>query len=113
MIRARVAILSGRSLFSEGVASRLRQHADEIELHTVDSRQTGALADVIALRPSAIILDATDPDIAHRCPLNVMLEALPSLRVIRLDPQQNLIQVVTSEQHTAEEVRDLIELIEL
>ena len=112
MARARVVILSGRSLFAEGVASRLRQHSDQIELHNVDYRQADALAQVIALQPSTVILDATDPDVDTQCPLGSVLEALPSLKVLRLGPQQNQVQVVTSEQRQATEVSDLISLIE-
>lgn len=110
--RARVVILSGRSLFAEGVASRLRQHGDHIDLHNVDYREPDALAQVVAIQPSTIILDATDPDVDQQCPLGAVLDALPSLKVLRLDPAQNLIQVVTSEQRQAAEVNDLISLIE-
>jgi DNA-binding NarL/FixJ family response regulator len=111
MARRRVAILSGHSLFTEGVASRLRQHSEEIDLHTIDARQSSALSDMIALQPSTIILDATDPEVEQLCPLNRVLEALPSLKVIRLDPQQDHIQVVTSEQRIAADISELISLI--
>ncbi len=113
MSRTRVAILSSQSLFTEGVASRLREHAEQIDLRTVDSRQPDALQQVIAIRPATIILDATDPDIDAQLPLDTVLEALPSLRVIRLDSQHSVVQVVTSEQRSAAEVRDLIQLIGL
>ena len=112
MSQTSVVILSGRSLFAEGVASRLRQHLERFKLHTVDSRQDDALAQVVAVRPSAVILDASDPNVTDHCPLNTLLEALPSLKIIRLDPQRNQVQVVTSEQRQATEVSDLISLIE-
>ncbi|MBI4771438.1 MAG: response regulator transcription factor [Chloroflexi bacterium] len=108
---SRVVILSSRSLFVEGIASRLKQQM-ALELLTVDSRQDDALAQVIAARPTAVILDATDPDVTRHCPLSKLLSAMPSLKVIRLDPQQEQVQVVSSEQRPVGEVRDLIEVIE-
>ena len=111
MAQTRVVICSSRSLFGEGIASRLRQHLGAHELQIVDARQTDALARVIAARPSAVILDATDEEVARRCPLSDLLSALPSLTVIRLDPQQKQVQVVTSEQRAANEASDLIDIL--
>ncbi|HEY4690891.1 MAG TPA: hypothetical protein VIK33_16385 [Anaerolineae bacterium] len=111
MGRTRVIVLSPRSLFAEGVASRLRQHVDQIDLHTIDSREPDALTKVIAMRPDAVILDATDTEIERLCPLKAMLEALPTLKILRLDPQHEHVHVVTSEQHPAGEIGDLISLI--
>lgn len=108
----RVVILSSHSLFAEGVASRLRQHGRHVDLQHVDVRQPDALMSVIDAHPSVVILDATDPNVDRQCPLGVMFQSLPSLRIIRLDPQQDRVQVVTSEQRLAGEVRDLVDLIE-
>jgi DNA-binding NarL/FixJ family response regulator len=110
--RPRVVILSGRSLFTEGIASRLRQDEARVEVVTVDSRQPNALAGVIAAQPTAVIFDATDPESTQHCSLDTLLEALPGLKVLRLDPQQQQVQVVTSEQRKASEVSDLIAVIE-
>ncbi|HLF27628.1 MAG TPA: hypothetical protein VJG32_14935 [Anaerolineae bacterium] len=112
MDRARVVILSGGSLFAQGVASRLQQHTDHIDLHRVDCQEPGALEQIIAVQPAVVILDATDPRIDQACPLTKLLQALPSLKVIRLDSQQDHVQIVTSQQRQAAEVRDLIQLIE-
>lgn len=111
-MRRCVVILSGHSLFAEGVASRLRQHLGQLELQVVDARQPDAMAQIDAVQPSAVILDATDPEITHLCLLSRLQLALPGLKVIYLDPQQEQIQVVTSERRTVEQVRDLIEAIE-
>jgi DNA-binding NarL/FixJ family response regulator len=111
-LRTRVVILSGHSLFAEGVASQLRQTLQGLELEVVDARQPDAMAQVATAQPSAVILDATDPEITHLCLLSRLLLALPGLKVIYLDPQQEQIQVVTSEQHPVEQVHDLIEAIE-
>lgn len=113
MARTRVVILSGQSLFAEGVASRLRQHLDRLELVTIDSRKSDALQQVLDARPSTVILDAADVvDITQDCPLGDLIRELPSFKIIRLDSQQQEIRIVTSEQRLAGEVKDLIELIE-
>lgn len=113
MAGPRVIILSSRSLFVEGVATRLRQHLAEQDVQTVDARQPDVLSLVIAAQPSVVILDATDAEAAQVCAVGDLLKALPSLKIIRLDPQQKQIQVVTSEQRVVDEVRDLTDVIGL
>jgi len=110
-VRRRVVILSGHSLFAEGVASQLRQHPQELELEVVDIRQPDALAQIIAARPSAVIMDATDPEVARLGLLSRLPLALPGLKLICLDSQQEQIQVMTSEQLSADQVRDLLDVI--
>jgi hypothetical protein len=107
----RVVLLTNRSLFAEGVASRLRQALAEHELQTVDARQADALDLIVKIQPHAVILDGTDPEVTQHCPLGTLLGALPSLTVIRLDPEHDVIQVVTSEQRDAGRVQDLLAVI--
>lgn len=106
----RVVILSGRSLFTEGLASRLRQLAEQFIVHQIDSRQADALDRVIAAQPSTVILDVTDEDF-DRSWIGAMVDALPSVKIIRVDPEQQNIQVVTSERRQAGDVSHLIDLI--
>ena len=112
MDQARVVILSGHSLFTQGIASRLRQHSERLEIQIIDPHHADVSEQVVAAQPSAVIIDASDPDAEMYCSIGELLVALPSLKIIRLDPQQPQVQVVTSEQRTAGEVRDLIDLIE-
>ncbi|MFQ5577154.1 MAG: hypothetical protein ACE5G8_09240 [Anaerolineae bacterium] len=107
-----VAILSGHSLFADGVASRLRQILQNVKLIVVDPAQTDAATRIIAAQPAIIILDVTDTEVTQTFSLSKLLLSLPTLKVIRLDPQRDQIQVVTSVQHPAVEVSDLVEVIE-
>lgn len=107
----RVAILSSQSIFAEGVAASLRQRLDDQSLLIVDARQANPLQQVLAARPRSVVLDATDAVIAQYCPLDRLLDALPSLTVIRIDPQHDRIQVVTSTQHRADQMSDLLDVI--
>ena len=106
----RVVVLMGRSLFAAGVISRM-QHLNRFDLQVVDGRQANAIAQVMALQPSAVILDETDPESKH-CSLDKLLFALPSLKVIRLNPQSDQIQVIQWEWRQASEVSDLIQAID-
>ncbi len=106
-----VVILSGRSLFAEGIASRLREHLQLAEFEIVDPRQPDAMAQIAAAQPSIVILDGTDSGVTQFYFLSKLLFSFPKLKVICLDPQQEQIQVVSSEQHPALKVRDLVEVI--
>ena len=109
----RVAVLSSQSIFVEGVVASLRQSLGEQSLTIVDARQSDSLQRVLAARPNSVILDATDSVIAEQCPLEGLLDAMPALTVIRLDPHHDRIQVVKSEQHRGGQLSDLIDVISL
>ncbi len=107
-----VVILSSHSLFAEGVASRLRQHLQQVELEIVDSQRPDVMSQLVTCQPSIVILDISDPGVVQRCSLSKLLMSLPDLKVIRLDLEHEQAQVVTSEQHPASLVRDLAQVID-
>lgn len=111
-MRTRVVILSGYSLFAEGVASRLKKHIDRIDLQVVDINEADVLSKVVSLNPTTVILDAMDSEISNQIPLSELLKELPEVTIIRLDPQQARVQAVTSKEHMLGEVKDLIDVIE-
>lgn len=111
-MRIRVVILSSHLLFAEAIAGRLHQHLEQITHKIVDPRQPDAMTELVAARPAIVILDVTDTEVNQLCSLSQLLLSLPGGKVIRLDPQQEQIQVVTSKQQPVVEVRDLIEVIE-
>ena len=111
MSRIRVVVLTAPSLFTEGIATRLREHSDRIELEVVDSRNADALAKAIAAGPAVVLLEARDRNIERSCPLVDLLAAAPSVKIIRLDPSRDEIQVVTSEQRTVSDPMDLIGMV--
>ena len=65
MVRTPVVILSGQSLFAEGIASRLRQYPHLVQLEIVDPRRPDAMAQITAAQPSAVILDVADPGLTQ------------------------------------------------
>jgi DNA-binding NarL/FixJ family response regulator len=104
--------LSSRSIFAEGLASRLRQHLEAQDIDVIDIRQETALARVIDDQPATVILDVSDPEVANGDWLDTLLSALPKLQVVCLDPLQDRMQVVTSRHGPVGQVDELIDLIQ-
>ena len=110
-LQPRVIVLSGQSLFAEGIAARLSAQLGQ-QLVTINVREPAALQRVIQANPVAVILDATDGDVARACPLSGLLDALPGLKIIRLNSENDQIQVVSSQQRQAWQMQDLVKFIE-
>ena len=108
-MQKRVVILAGHSLFAEGVASRLRKYIDRFNLKVLDINEEDVLSKIVSLKPATVILDAMNAETSENLPLSKLLKALPEVTIIRLDPQQTQVQVVTSEERMLDEVQDLIE----
>ncbi|MBN1669164.1 MAG: hypothetical protein JW862_18865 [Anaerolineales bacterium] len=109
---SRIVILSNHSLFAEGIASRLRQYPERVEVHFVDPQHPDYLEAISTIRPAAVLIDAADTELTQCCTLCELLVALPHLTVIRLDVQERDLQVVTSIQRHFHQVRDLLDIVE-
>ena len=108
----RLVILSNHSLFAEGVASRLLQYPERVDVRFVDPQQADYLEQIKENRPCAVIIDAADTDRSQCCLLCDLLMALANVTIIRLEVQHQDIQIVTSSQRPLTEVRDIIEIVE-
>ncbi|MCC7360065.1 MAG: hypothetical protein IT317_11340 [Anaerolineales bacterium] len=104
-------ILSGRSLFAEGMATRLGQFLRPDELTRVDARDPHALQAVIAAQPAAVLLEAGDETVTQLDPLPGLLAALPTLRIVQLDARGHDVQVITSARRTVDQAQDLIAIL--
>ena len=109
---ARVVILRGGSLFTEGVTRRLQDHLGKFDLQIVDARQCDAIDQIVAAHPTAVILDNTDPGVGEGS-IRRLLGALPCLKVVCLNPARVQVQVIQWEQQQASEVRDLVRFLGL
>ncbi len=109
-MKALVVVLSNRSLFAEGVASRLQNYPDRVEVKYLAPEQSDTLEQLKALQPSVVILDATEENILH-CSLNAIFAELPTLKIVRLNSQREQVQIVTSERHSASVVHELLDII--
>ncbi len=109
--RTRVVVLTAHSMFTEGIATRLGQYLDQIEVQVVDSRDSDCLVSIREAQPAVIVLEANDENVERFCPLDEILAAAPEVRVIRLDPDLDRIHVVTSELRTVAGPTDLISML--
>lgn len=111
MSRTLVVVLTAHSMFTEGIASRLRKHPDQIDVQMVDSREPDCLARALAARPSVILFEADDENVHSHCPLDRLLEVAPEVKVIQLDRDQDQIQVITGELRIVKRPSDLVDML--
>jgi DNA-binding NarL/FixJ family response regulator len=109
--QTRVVVLTAHSMFTEGIATRLGQYLDQIEVQMVDSRDSDCLVRIREAQPAVIVLEANDENVERSCPLDDILAAAPEVKVIRLDPDLDRIHVVTSELRTVAGPADLIGML--
>jgi hypothetical protein len=103
----KILILTGRSLFADGVISKLSSSSLMAKLEVVDLRQGDPLQAIAAVNPDFLILDETDPEITEQ--LKGELFALFSnLKVIILDPQKNSLRVLQCEEYDTSQIWELL-----
>jgi len=107
-----IVILSSHSLFADGVASRLREYPQRIDVRFVDPQQPDYIEQINAIQPAAIVIDAANGESPQCCPLCNLLVSFSNLTIFYLEAQQNDIQIVTSVRHSLNEIRDLIDIVE-
>jgi hypothetical protein len=110
-LKTRIAIVSGQSLYAEGLASKLSNHLDKVDLQLIDANTQDVLEILRTSMPSVVILDDSDPDIDNLCPIANMLIHLPGLTVVRLDPREMRVNVVTSQERSIQRIDDLVNFI--
>lgn len=106
-----VVILSSQSLLTEGVAASLRQVLGGQTLQVFDPQSAEALTQIIAARPEIVILEGNPASARPDCKLEALVSALPAVTIVRLDPDHNQVQVVTSYSRQLTQVRDLLDVI--
>jgi len=107
-----IVILSAHSLFTEGVASRLRQYPERVDVRFVDPQQPDYVEKIAGIQPAAVIMDAAETETTCCCITCDLLTTLDNVTIVRLDVLQKDIQLITSVQHRFNEVRDIVDIIE-
>ena len=108
-----VVILMGKSLFAEGLVSRLQQKLEAAELQLIDTRQPDAFEQILAIQPSAVIVDETDPEVSNHFLTEKFMDKFSSLKVIRVNPQSTGVKIVHWNNFQVTEVSDLLDVLEL
>jgi hypothetical protein len=112
-VEPRNIVFLSRSIFVEGVVSRLQQHSQKGEIHFIDPGSQNYIDQVSELHPAVIVLDADQFQGSRSYCLCDLLNAFPAITIIRLKIQEKDIQVITSAPHVLENVKDLIDLINI
>jgi DNA-binding NarL/FixJ family response regulator len=112
MAKARVVILSGYTLFAEGVVNRLRQFPQRIEVSIINPDEGEVIARIREIHPSAVIIDASEPETEESFSPWELMTSSREVKLIRLDPESSEVQIVSTKCFNASDVRDLVDLIE-
>jgi DNA-binding NarL/FixJ family response regulator len=108
----RVAVLSGHSLFAEGIISRLREHQTWLEVHHINPDNSGYLDRIKQIQPTAVLIDAADED-GNQCGfLCELLLTFPTTTIVRLAADQRDVQVIHSSTHQFSGVGELMDVLE-
>jgi hypothetical protein len=107
-----VVILSSHSLFIEGVASRLRQYPQRVDVQFVDPQQPDFIPQIKSIRPAVILVHSTDPEDEQPRLFCDLLTVLSNVTIIRLGAKHKEAQIVTSTKRKINEVRDIIDIAE-
>lgn len=111
MAKLKVVALTSQALYSAGVINRLEQYSDQLDLVRIDVGKDDVMDVVENHHPQAVIIDTNFEDEVAHCPLEEFVRRVPAVKVIRLDPEREGFEVLTSEQHSASAVGELIKVL--
>ena len=107
----KVFILTGRSLLTDGIVSKLAQSTHASEFEVIDMCQSDPLRTIIDGIPAVLVVDQDDPEFCEKLKDKV-LEALPVVRIIFLNPKSPKLRVVQSIERKMICLDDLLNEIE-
>jgi DNA-binding NarL/FixJ family response regulator len=104
-------MIAGHSLLLEGVASRLLDLTEDVELHTFDPQALDLLKVVAGSKPEVVLLDEQDPLVRERCALADLLRELPEARILLLNSERSDLQIITNRRIRIENSEALLDHI--
>lgn len=105
---AKVVVLAGRSLFTEGVISKLRRSSLGGSFEVIDMCQPDPLHAIYTLRPDVIIVDGNDPEYCAKLK-GYTFPKLSHLKMIFLDSQSARTRILQWEEHDTTQITDLLD----
>jgi hypothetical protein len=110
-VKSRTIVFLSRSIFVEGVVSRLRQHPQNDAVYFIDPDCSDYIDQVAGILPSVVVIDADQGNQTQWCVLCDLLHAFPEIIILRLKAQEKDVQVITSSSYVVDNVQDLIDLL--
>jgi hypothetical protein len=105
---AKVVVLAGRSLFTEGVISKLRRSALGRSFDVIDMCQLDPLREIYKLRPDVLVVDGNDPEYCEKLKGNTFPD-LSHLKIIFLNSQSARTRILQWEEHDTTQIADLLD----
>jgi len=105
---AKVVVLAGRSLFTEGVISKLRRSTLGRSFDVVDMCQPDPQQAIEILAPDVLIVDGNDPEYCAKLKGNTFPN-LSHLKIIFLDSQSARTRILQWEEHDTTQIADLLD----
>ena len=107
---AKVVVLAGRSLFTQGVISKLRCSSLSRSFDVIDMCQPDPLSLIETLSPDVIVVDGNDPEYCAKIKGNTFPN-LSHLKIIFLDSQSARTRILQWEEHDTNQIADLLDEI--
>jgi hypothetical protein len=109
-IRPKVAILTGRSLFTDGFICRLKHTIPLMIFEVIDMCEADALARIIAYAPDIVVMDQQNPEFVAQIH-NRLYPVIPHLKMIIVEPQADRARVVQWDEYPACQMGDILKMI--
>ncbi len=109
-MNAKVVILAGRSLFTEGVISKLRCSPPQRVFEVIDMCQPEPLQAIEAACPDVIVVDGNDPEYIAKIKGSTFPN-LSQLKIIFINSKTSRTRVLQWEEHDTTQITDLLDEI--
>jgi DNA-binding NarL/FixJ family response regulator len=109
----KILVISGSSLLTQGLISRLRQHSDEISLRVVELSTGGCLSQVTDFSPDIIIVDESDFKATLLCTLENLLKVAPNAKTLVVGMDNTTVHMIQSAQFAASSTDDLLRHLDI
>ena len=109
-IRPKIAILVGRSLFTDGIISRLERSYSQVSFKTISLFSPNLFAEIVAFSPDIMLMDQQNPEFMSRLQ-SKLSPVMPRLKVVIVGREVSRAQVIQWNEYPASNVGDLLKVI--
>lgn len=99
-------------MLTDGIVSKLAHSIRAGEFEVIDMCQSDPLKLILDIKPIVLVVDQDDPEFCKKLK-DKILEALPIVRIIFLDPESPKLRVVQSVERKMLDLDDLLDEIEM
>ena len=104
-------MFSSHSLYIEGVVNRFQQLTNTLDTYYIKPDAVDYLQRIADLKPSVVIIDANEINKRQHCLLCDLISNFPNIMILQLKVHEKEVQMIQSTSHFAENVKELVHLI--